>query len=62
MCMQKPVSNLKKKNLIKRLQMGQIWVSHYKTDLIRQSMKWKHSDSPIKKKFLKGKGFNPSGQ
>ena len=33
------------------LQMGKTWLYHYKPVSKRQSMEWKHIDSPVKKTF-----------
>ena len=50
---QKCVTHMEKHILIKKkcLQMGKIWVGLYKPELKRKSMKWKHTDFPVKKKF-----------
>ena len=32
--------------------MAETWACHYEPELKRQSMKWKLSDSPVKKKFM----------
>ena len=37
--------------LVKCLQIGKIWVCYYEPELKRQFVKWKHTDSPVKKKF-----------